>query len=118
MERLIRILATLTRWGLGLCALLLVLLALYVSLGRELAPLVAEYRAEVETRAGDALGMPVHIGSLEGGWSALAPILSAHDVTVGDGANALHLDQVRAYPTCGAACWRVRCASLIWSLAA
>ncbi|MEJ1225950.1 YhdP family protein [Pseudomonas sp. CCNWLW56] len=98
MERLIRILATLTRWGLGLCALLLVLLALYVSLGRELAPLVAEYRAEVETRAGDALGMPVHIGSLEGGWSALAPILSAHDVTVGDGANALHLDQVRAVP--------------------
>ncbi|WP_053152252.1 YhdP family protein [Pseudomonas sp. Pf153] len=98
MERLTRILAALTRWGLGLCALLLVLLALYVSLGRELAPLVAEYRAEVETRASDALGLPVRIGSLEGGWSALSPVLSAHDVTVGEGANALHLDQVRAVP--------------------
>lgn len=98
MERLTRILAALTRWGLGLCALLLVLLALYVSLGRELVPLVAEYRAEVETRAGAALGMPVHIGSLDGSWSALAPILAARDVVVGEGPNALHLDQVRAVP--------------------
>ena len=48
MERLIRFFAALTRWGLGLCALLLVLAAVYVSLGRELTPLVAEYRAEVE----------------------------------------------------------------------
>ncbi|WP_439958740.1 hypothetical protein, partial [Pseudomonas syringae] len=54
MERLTRILAALTRWGLGLCALVLVLMALYVSLGRELTPLVAEYRAEVETKAGAA----------------------------------------------------------------
>ncbi len=98
MERLTRILAALTRWGLGLCALLLVLLALYVSLGRELVPLVAEYRAEVETRASAALGMPVHIGSLDGSWSALAPILAARDVVVGEGPNALHLDQVRAVP--------------------
>lgn len=95
MERLTRILAALTRWGLGLCALLLVLLALYVSLGRELVPLVAEYRAEVETRAGAALGMPVHIGRLDGSWSALAPILAARDVVVGEGPNALHLDQVQ-----------------------
>jgi hypothetical protein len=33
MERLTRVLAALTRWG-GLCALLAVLVALYVSLGR------------------------------------------------------------------------------------
>jgi len=98
MERLIRFLAALTRWGLGLCALLLVLVALYVSLGRELVPLVAEYRAEVEDRAGQALGLPVHIGSLDGSWSALAPILAARDVVVGEGPNALHLDQVRAVP--------------------
>ena len=98
MERLTRLLATLTRWGLGLCALLLVLLALYVSLGRELVPLVAEYRGELETRASEALGMPVHVGNLDGSWSALAPILAARDVVVGDGANALHLDQVRVVP--------------------
>jgi len=98
MERLTRILAALTRWGLGLCALVLVLMALYVSLGRELAPLVAEYRAVVENRAGEALGMPVQIGELKGAWSGFAPIVSAHDVTVGEGANALHLDYVRAVP--------------------
>lgn len=66
MDRLTRILAALTRWGLGLCALALVLMALYVSLGRELTPLVAEYRGEVETRGRDALGMPLQIGELKG----------------------------------------------------
>jgi uncharacterized protein (TIGR02099 family) len=98
MDRLTRILAVLTRWGLGLCALVLVLMALYVSLGRELTPLVAEYRAEVEDKAGGALGMPLHIGELEGNWSGFAPILLAHDVMVGEGANSLRLDQVRAVP--------------------
>jgi len=98
MERLTRILAALTRWGLGLCALVLVVMALYVSLGRELAPLVAEYRGEVETKASEALGMPLQIGELKGNWSGFAPILSAHDVTVGEGANAVHLENVRAVP--------------------
>lgn len=64
-----RFLAALTRWGLGLCALLLVLTALYVSLGRELTPLVAEYQAEVQAKAQEALGMPVQVGRLEGSWS-------------------------------------------------
>jgi uncharacterized protein (TIGR02099 family) len=73
-------------------------MALYVSLGRELTPLVAEYRVDVETKATEALGMPLQIGRLEGNWSGFAPILLAHDVTVGEGANALHLDQVRAVP--------------------
>ncbi|AZF14410.1 YhdP family protein [Pseudomonas sp. R3-18-08] len=98
MERLIRFFAALTRWGLGLCALLLVLAAVYVSLGRELTPLVAEYRAEVETKAQAAVQMPVHIGSLEGRWSGFAPILLAHDVMVGEGSSALRLDQVEVVP--------------------
>ncbi len=98
MDRLIRLLATLTRWGLGLCALLLVLTALYVSLGRELTPLVAEYRVDVEDKAREALGMPLHIGELEGTWGGLAPTLLVRDVMVGEGANALHLDQVRVVP--------------------
>ena len=98
MERLTRILAALTRWGLGLCALVLVLMALYVSLGRELTPLVAEYRTDIEDKASAALGMPLQIGELEGNWSGFAPILLARDVMVGSGANALRLDQVRAVP--------------------
>ncbi|RMS33540.1 hypothetical protein ALP71_05583, partial [Pseudomonas coronafaciens pv. garcae] len=98
MGRLSRIIATLTRWGLGLCALLLVLAALYVSLGRQLTPLVAEYRVDVETKATSALGMPLSIGRLEGSWSRFAPVLLAHDVMVGEGATALRLDRVRVVP--------------------
>ena len=91
-------LVRLLRWALALCALLLVLAALYVSLGRQLAPLVAEYRDEVQSRARDALGMPLFIGELEGGWSGFDPVLTAHDVQVGEGSAALRLDQVRVVP--------------------
>ncbi|MET3050790.1 YhdP family protein [Pseudomonas alkylphenolica] len=98
MERLIRVLGAMTRWGLGICALLGVLVALYVSLGRQLVPLVAEYRAEVEDKAEQALGMPVHIGSLEGRWSGLAPVLVVNDIQVGEGASALRLDGVKVVP--------------------
>ena len=98
MERLPRFFAALTRWGLSLCALLLVLTALYVSLGRELTPLIAEYRLEVQTKAREALGMPVSIGRLEGRWSGMAPVLLAHDVMVGEGTSALRLDEVKVVP--------------------
>ena len=98
MERLIRFFAALTRWGLGLCALLLVLAALYVSLGRELTPLVAEYRAQIQAKAQAAVDMPLQIGSLEGRWSGFAPVLLAHDVMVGQGNSALRLDQVEVAP--------------------
>ncbi len=98
MERLTRFFAALTRWGLGLCALLLVLAAVYVSLGRELTPLVAEYRAQVEAKAQAAVGMPMHIGMLEGRWSGFAPVVLARDVMVGEGSNALRLDQVEVVP--------------------
>jgi len=98
MERLTRVLSALTRWGLGLCALLAVLVALYVSLGRQLVPLVAEYRADVESKAEQALGLAVHVGALEGRWSGLAPVLRVRDLQVGEGADALRLDDVRVVP--------------------
>ena len=98
MQRLPRVVAGITRWSLGLCALLLVLAALYVSLGRQLAPMVAEYRVDVETRVSTALGMPVSIGSLEGNWSGFAPVVQANDVMVGEGSSALRLDSVRVVP--------------------
>ena len=98
MERLTRFFAALTRWGLSLCALLLVLTALYVSLGRELTPLIAEYRVEVQSKAREALGMPLSIGRLEGRWSGMAPVLLAHDVMVGEGNSALRLDEVQVVP--------------------
>ena len=98
MGRLTRFLGALTRWGLGLAALLLVLMALYVSLGRQLTPLVAEYRDEVQSKAAAALGMPVSIGSLEGRWSGMVPVILVHDVLLGEGRNALRLDDVRVVP--------------------
>ena len=98
MERLTRFFAALTRWGLGACALVLVLTALYVSIGRELTPLIAEYRVEVQSKAREALGMPLTIGSLEGSWSGMAPVLKAHDVMVGEGNSALRLDEVQVVP--------------------
>jgi len=98
MERLTRFFAALTRWGLGACALVLVLTALYVSIGRELTPLIAEYRIEVQNKARDALGMPLTIGSLEGSWSGMAPVLKAHDVMVGEGNSTLRLDEVQVVP--------------------
>ncbi|WP_044872101.1 YhdP family protein [Pseudomonas sp. LFM046] len=88
----------LLRWLLALCALFLVLAALYVSLGRELVPLVAEYRAEAEAKGSAALGRTLKIGSLEGRWNDLSPLLIAHDVQLGDGDGALRLDQLRVVP--------------------
>ncbi|MFB1631614.1 YhdP family protein [Pseudomonas sp. AP-1] len=98
MGRLTRVLVALTRWGLGLCALLAVLVALYVSAGRQLVPLVAEYRADVEAKAEQTLGLPVHIGALEGRWSGLAPVLRVRDLQVGEGSAALRLDEVKLVP--------------------
>lgn len=98
MERLTRFLAVLTRWGLSLCALVVVLVALYVSVGRQLVPMVAEYRVDVEAKAQTALGMPVSIGRLEGSWSGFAPVFVARDVMIGAGGNAVRLDHVQATP--------------------
>ncbi|WP_263223988.1 YhdP family protein [Pseudomonas alabamensis] len=98
MERLMRPFAALTRWALALCALLIVLVAVYASLGRALIPLIAEYRTVVETKAHQALGVPVRIGALEGQWQGLAPVLTLRDVQVGEGEQALHLDQARVVP--------------------
>ncbi|WP_369987944.1 YhdP family protein [Pseudomonas xanthosomatis] len=98
MERLTRVLGALTRWGLAFCALLAVLVALYVSLGRQLVPLVAEYRADVELKAEQALGLPVHVGALEGRWSGLAPVLRVRDLQLGEGSDALRLDDVKLVP--------------------
>ncbi|NQD79087.1 TIGR02099 family protein [Pseudomonas sp. CrR14] len=98
MERLGQAFATLLRWGLGLCALGLVLAAFYVSLGRQLVPLVAEYREDAQARATEALGMPVSIGALEGQWSGFSPLLLVRDLRLGDGEQHLTLKQVRVVP--------------------
>lgn len=82
----------------GMLALVLLLTALYVSLGRALVPLVAEYRAELESRVGAALGQPLHIGALEGRWRGLTPQLLLSDLQLEADGETLHLDQLRVEP--------------------
>lgn len=52
---------------------MLVALALYVSLGRQLAPMVSNYTEEVEQRLSQMLGADVEIGSIEGEWERFGP---------------------------------------------
>ncbi len=66
----------------GLFALLLILIALFVQLGRELLPMVAEYRPQIALQMSDQLGMDVSIGAIEGIWEGLSPRLSLTDVVV------------------------------------
>lgn len=79
-------------------ALGLVLAALYVSLGRALVPLVAEYRDELAGRASAALGQPLRIGALQGRWSGFAPQLELRDVQLESDGETLQLDRLRVVP--------------------
>ncbi|MFT0623844.1 YhdP family protein [Ectopseudomonas guguanensis] len=101
MSTVARLFSALLRWGLGLCAAVLVLAALYVSLGRELVPLVAEYRVELEQRASAQLGVTVRIGSLEGRWQGFAPVLVARDLYLGGEDEGLSLESVQLVPDVG-----------------
>lgn len=83
---------------LALTAVLLLLAALYVSLGRALVPLVAEYQGEVERRASEALGQPLHIGALAGRWQGFSPQLELRDVQLEAEGEALHLERLRLVP--------------------
>ena len=98
IKRLLWLCTWLLRGCVSLAVLLLLMLALYVSVGRELTPLVAEYQGEIEARAQQTLGMPIRIGRLEGSWQHFSPILLVHDVSLGDEASALHLEQIRVVP--------------------
>ncbi|MBM7061560.1 TIGR02099 family protein [Pseudomonas sp. UL073] len=91
-------LVALLRWAGALLALLLVLAALYVSLGRELMHWVADYRAEVESKAREATGLPLRIGSLEGSWHGFAPVIYVHDVELGEGDGLVRLERVQVVP--------------------
>jgi len=98
MSRLLAFILALLRRSLWLGAMGLIILALYVSLGRQLVPLVAEYRLEVQDKARDVLNMPVALGQLEGRWEGLSPQLVAHNVILGEGDGAVRLDRLALVP--------------------
>jgi len=63
-------------------ALLLVILAVYVSLGKLLIPLVSNYRIEIEQRLSQSVSMPVRVAGVQGGWNRLNPALSLQRVQI------------------------------------
>ena len=64
------------------CVVVLLLLAVYVSLGRQLMPYAVNYRADVESRLSAQIGQQVRIGVLNGGWNGLNPLLSLQQVLI------------------------------------
>lgn len=66
----------------ALALTLLMLVAVYVSVGRQLMPFVADYRADIETRLSASLGQQVQIGAIEGGWQRFNPVLALRQVLI------------------------------------
>ncbi|WP_158007585.1 YhdP family protein [Marinobacter sp. X15-166B] len=83
--------ATAVWWSL---VVVLVLLALYAGIGRQLAQHVDDFRPEIAARLSAALGQPVTIGRLSARWEWLDPVLEARHVQVGDEGSA-SLDHLR-----------------------
>lgn len=60
----------------------LMLLAVYVSVGRIVMPRLDNYQAQIETVLSDRLGMQVVVQSLQGEWQGLQPVASLQQVSV------------------------------------
>lgn len=67
-------------------ASLVVLLAVYVALGRSLLPLASLLQPELEELLGDSLGIPVRMEALRGGWDGFDPVISVRNFRLGEGA--------------------------------
>ncbi len=61
---------------------LLMLVAVYVSVGRQLLPYAAQYREDVEASLSASLGQQVQIGVLEGSWRRFNPVLTLQQVLI------------------------------------
>lgn len=98
MTVLLRLFNTLLRWSLWSIACLLILAALYVSLGRQFTPLIAEYREQIEQQLQQRLQQNIHIEQLQGAWSGFSPVLQAREVSIGSGIELLQLDELHIQP--------------------
>lgn len=67
---------------LTVCVVLLLVLAVYVSVGRQLLPYAENYRADVEASLSSSIGQEVQIGSLRGAWSRFNPVLTLDRVLI------------------------------------
>ena len=67
MSVALRALNALLRWSVWLLAALLIFAALYVSVGRQFSPLMAEYREEIQQQLQERLQQNIRIEQLKGG---------------------------------------------------
>ena len=96
-SRLLKTMAWLARWSLGLLLAVLVLLAAsWGALHGWIVPRIGDYRVQLETQAGRALGVPVRIGAIAARSGGLIPGIELLDVTLLDaeGRIALRLQRV------------------------
>lgn len=98
MSAVLAVCNRLLRWGFWLLAGLLITAALYVSLGRQLVPLVAEYRTEIQQQLQQSLQQTIHIEQLEGRWRGFSPLLAAHYVTLGEGDKTVQVEALHIQP--------------------
>lgn len=75
-------------------AALIIGLAILLSLARLLLPLAGGYTGEVEAWAGEVLGQPVQIESLDAAWRGLGPVLKLKEVHLQHGRESLHFDEI------------------------
>ena len=94
---LLKTMAWLARWSLGLLVGALVLLAVsWGALHSWIVPRIGDYRVQLEAQAGRALGVPVRIGALAARSDSLFPTIELRDVVLLDaqGSAALRLQRV------------------------
>ena len=90
----LRYVYVLLRWSLWGLAGLLIFSALYVSIGRQVTPVIAEYRAQIEAQLQQSLQQDIYIEQVLGAWSGFSPVVLARGVTIGHGSERLELDEL------------------------
>lgn len=78
----LRRLRRLARFFWGSLAVVIIILAVLVTLGRKTLPLLHDYREQIAQMVSDRLGVKVHIGAVEGAWRGVRPRLKIRDLTI------------------------------------
>lgn len=71
------------RWCWGLAITLLVVLALYASLGRYYIQYLPDYAGHLETYVRDNAGIELQVSALDGKWSGLSPLVAMEALELG-----------------------------------
>ena len=82
----------------ALLALVLLLVAVWVSVARALLPLLNEYRPELESALRSHLGRDVRIGHITGRWEGLSAHLVVRDIEIRDGEHLIYLENLSVIP--------------------